>query len=447
MGIWTKKRVPRRRNTMKGGYSLSLLDAARDGNLRKVIRMVEQGVDQNEMNHALAIAAKTNRLAIVRYLVEHGADQNVTNKKGATPLILATFKNHLDVVKYLVDNGADMEKAVISDGYTALLFAADKGYTEIVKYLVQHGADKNKVNDNGASPLLIAAARGRLGIVQYLIEQGADLNKVQNDGTAPLLAAAWNDHLSVVKYLVQQGVDPNKANNKGWTPLMFAAQNGHLEIVEFLVENGADTLLQDNHGDTAEKLAVAEEIKQYLRDYPRKILVDRFIQAVEVQSRGRIASTTVDPLVAYIRNVFENQKQGDPLFVQQVQRICSRPAAKRVLVAALSHDPFFAGLNIDEYCLRPVATEAELHQELPTAHPTRKRMRTRSDSLSPPHALQRPNPRPIITNDSGYMAEIDGRSEYISFLSPDHAPITARQYKRGGRVRGTRKNRKCANNQ
>ena len=405
--------------------------------------MVEQGVDQNEKNHALAIAAKMDHLAIVRYLVEHGADQNVTNKKGATPLMLATRMNHLEVIKYLVDNGADMEKASIVDGYTALLFAAYKGDMEIVKYLVQHGADKNKVNHNGASPLLIAAGKGRLGIVHYLVQQGSDLNKAQNDGVTPLLAAAWSGHLVVVKYLVQQGADSNKADNEGTTPLMDAARNGHLEMVEFLVENGADTLLQDNDGNTAEQFTQVEEIKQYLRDYPRKIIVDRFIEAVEAHPRGRVAHNVVDPLVAYIRNVFENQKHGDPLFVQQVQRICSRPEAKRVLADALSQDPLFAGLNIDEYCLRPVATEAELHQELPTAHPTRKRMRTRSDT-SPPHALQRPNPRPIIANESGYMAEIDGRPQYISFLSPAHAPITARQYKRGGRVWGTRKTRKFA---
>ena len=189
-----------------------------------------------------------------------------------------------------------------------------------------------------------------------------------------------------------------------------------------------------------EKKEILEEIKQYLRKKdPYETTVDRFIQAVDEEGDANVGGDVLNELVAYIRHAFEHGQQGAPAFIEHVQRICSRPPAKRVLAAALAKDPQFAGMDIDEYCLRPVAAEAELYQEqLPRAK------RTRSGPPSPPRADARPNPQPVITEHAGETVMIDGRPHYISFPTPREAPITARMSKRmrvdenqGGSVYGT----------
>jgi ankyrin repeat protein len=406
----TKKQHCRRgRTTRKGGSTSSretetLHDAVYDRNLRKVMRMVQQGAD---------------------------IDKNGNNKLGATPLMIAANNGDLAIVRYLVEQGADKEK-VLNDGTSPLMFAAQEGHMAVVRYLVEQGVDKNRADHKGYTPLMLAAQEGHMAVVQYLVEQGADKEKAMNDGTTPLMLAIQEGNMvaDVVRYLVEQGVDKNRADHKGYTPLMFAAYMGNMAVVRYLVEQGAYTNAINDDGETAETLTKVEEIKQYLRKKdPHETTVKRFIQAVDEEGDANVGGDVLNELVAYIRHAFEHGQQGAPAFIEHVQRICDHPNAKRVLAAALGKDPQFAGMDINEYCLRPVAAEAELYQELPTAQRTRtsKRLRTLS---SPPRANPRPNPQPVITEHAGETVEIDGRPNYISFMSPHEAPITARMSKR-----------------
>lgn len=428
------RRRIRRRTTRKGGSIPSLHSAVDQGDLSKVKSMVEQGADMNEVDKngatPLMYAAQDGHMAIVRYLVEQGAVND-------TPLILAAMMNHMNVVQYLVENGADLETYYM--GYTALLAAVSKGHVEVVTYLVQHGADKEKAMNDDTTPLMLAARKGDMAIVQFLVENGADKNAVRKDGGNALIFAVINGNVSMIKYLVEQGMDVHYTTaEKGMTLLHLAAKYGNIEAVEFLVTHGVDTLLQNKNGDTAETLTNVEEIKQYLRKYPHETTVDRFIQAVDGKGEGdaKDVGDVLDKLVVYIRHAFEHGQQGAPAFMEHVQRICDHPKAKRVLAAALAKDPQFAGMDINEYCLRPVAAEAELYQEqLPRAK------RTRSGPPSPPRADARPNPQPVITEHSGETVEIDGRPHYISFLSPHEAPMTARMSKRMRVGGGTKKKR------
>ena len=433
----TKKQHRRRRRgrtTRKGGSANeeTLHDAVYDGNLRKVMRMVQQGadIDKNGNNNLgatpLMIAANNGDLAIVRYLVEQGADKEKVLNDGTSPLMFAIQEGHMAVVRYLVEQGVDKNRAD-HDGNTPLIIAAHEGKLDIVQYLVEQGVDKNQADHEGYTPLMLAVQEGDMAVVRYLVEQGADKENALNDGTTPLMLAIHEGNMAaVVRYLVEQGVDKNRADHKGYTPLMFAAYKGNVAVVRYLVEQGAYTNAINDNGDTAETLTKVEEIKQYLRKKdPHETTVDRFIQAVDEEGDAKDVGDVLDKLVAYIRDVFESGQQGAPAFIEHVQRICNHPSAKRVLAAALAKDPQFAGMDIDEYCLRPVAAEAELYQEqLPRAK------RTRSGPPSPPRADARPNPQPVITEHAGETVEIDGRPHYISFLSPHEAPITARMSKR-----------------
>ena len=69
---------------------------------------------------------------------------------------------------------------------------------------------------------------------------------------------------------LEQGADRDKADNYGWTPLHWANHYGHLEIVMLLMSYGADLNARTNDGELPIDWASTEEIKQAIRDEPRR---------------------------------------------------------------------------------------------------------------------------------------------------------------------------------
>ena len=65
-------------------------------------------------------------------------------------------------------------------------------------------------------------------------------------------------------------MDRDKANQDGCTPLHFAAGNGHLKIAMLLMSYGADLNARTNDGELPIDLAYTEEMKQAIRDEPRR---------------------------------------------------------------------------------------------------------------------------------------------------------------------------------
>ena len=134
-----------------------LHDAAKAGNLERVILLVEQGADKNQVggkfgDTALSAAAENNCLAVVRYLVEQDADMEIADVMGWTPLIDASRHGHLEVAKCVLEKGANTEKAT-NHGLTPLHYAVMFGHLEIAKLLMSYGADLNAKNSGGKLPI------------------------------------------------------------------------------------------------------------------------------------------------------------------------------------------------------------------------------------------------------------------------------------------------------
>ena len=73
-----------------------------------------------------------------------------------------------------------------------------------------------------------------------------------------------------VRYLLEQGADRDKATVSGYTSLHYAASCGHLETAKLLMSYGTDLNARDNRGNLPIDLARTEEIKQAIRDEPRR---------------------------------------------------------------------------------------------------------------------------------------------------------------------------------
>ena len=150
--------------------------------------------------------------------------------------------------------------------------AVDSNELERVMLLVKEGADKDMFDDDGLTPLHRASFQGHFDILQYLVEQGATIDKTTTPPGewTPLASAAANGQLEVVRYLLEQGADRDKADCDGRTPLHDAAREGHLETAMLLMSYGADLNARSGNGELAIDIADTEEIRQAIRDEPRR---------------------------------------------------------------------------------------------------------------------------------------------------------------------------------
>ncbi len=86
----------------------------------------------------------------IRFLLQRGADPNIRNKKGITPLQLATAMGFTDGVEALIKGGANVN---VGDqtGETPLIAAVHQRNPELVRVLLAKGADPDHNDNSGRS--------------------------------------------------------------------------------------------------------------------------------------------------------------------------------------------------------------------------------------------------------------------------------------------------------
>lgn len=116
-----------------------LFDAVHTGNLEKVQKLVEGGVNINAFSSTLEtplmVAASGKNFPIAHYLIEKKADVNVQDSSGFTPLLHAVMDNNYEFVQFLLKYNADPNIKDI-DGKIAL---------EIAQELATLGQDNQEI--------------------------------------------------------------------------------------------------------------------------------------------------------------------------------------------------------------------------------------------------------------------------------------------------------------
>ena len=105
-------------------------------------------------------AAKNGNLGEVNKLLDKGVDPNKTIFNGETLLYIASQYNNLEVVEALLEKGADVDQAT-NNGETPLYIASQEGHSELVETLLKKGADPNKARtDTRETPIQVATRPG-----------------------------------------------------------------------------------------------------------------------------------------------------------------------------------------------------------------------------------------------------------------------------------------------
>ncbi|CAN7937244.1 unnamed protein product [Ixodes hexagonus] len=273
------------------GKEQELLDAARNGNLAVVERILSQrakktgplaslrrgpGTNAHDQSGYTSLhhSALNGHREIVALLLDHEASANVVDGQGSTPLHLAAWTGNTDVVRLLLERGPSLANVNHSnqEQETALHFAAQYGHADVVALLLSHGAEPGLRNMRGESPLDLAAQYGRLESVSLLA--GAQVHSLQRLATphhSPLHLAARNGHRQVVRLLLDRGF-PVNCRTDGGTALHEAATFGKLDVVRLLLDYGVDPDLRDAQGrratDVLEELntGIAKQARDMIRE-------------------------------------------------------------------------------------------------------------------------------------------------------------------------------------
>jgi ankyrin repeat protein len=222
-----------------------LVQNARDGNLNRVLDLLQRGLDVNDKNEygdtALVWASNNGHLEVVRALLKvEGVDVNIKDMDGGTALIYACWKGHLDVARALLSHVAVDVNIRDNNGETALILASEKGHLDIICALLKHnGVDVNIQDNDGKTALIVASDMGHLEVVCSLLKhEGVDVNIKDDDGKTALIVASKEGHLEVVRALVNYEVsNVNIMDKYGYTALDFARMKTKDGVARLLEEH------------------------------------------------------------------------------------------------------------------------------------------------------------------------------------------------------------------
>lgn len=119
---------------------------------------------------ALHIVIQRRDSTWLSYLLQKGANPNLADKKGNTPLMLATQLGYIDGIDWLVRKKALVDQTNRS-GETALILAVQLRNSEAVRALLKAGANPDKTDSRaGYSARDYAKQDGRASAIASIIE-------------------------------------------------------------------------------------------------------------------------------------------------------------------------------------------------------------------------------------------------------------------------------------
>lgn len=209
----------------------------------------------------------------VMQLIEEGADINLTNEDGISVLALALMKlshkelsrrhrrDNEQIISALLDGHASITGSGI---HSPFIIAAFFKRADLVSRMLRMGADVNQTTEDGASALLLSLSKHDDSTTCFddacaecLLNAGCDPTLRHESGSIAIHAAAMTGCVSILERLLDiRPMDIDAIDGVGNTPLICAATAGQLDAVKLLLDRGADRSLRDNEGKAAKDIAL-----------------------------------------------------------------------------------------------------------------------------------------------------------------------------------------------
>lgn len=147
-------------------------------------------------------------------------------------LINAAYDGNLDEVKRLVGLGIDVNTRNEFDDRTPLHEAACNGHTDICEFLLAKGADIEAKDIGGLTPLHDAARWEHTNTLKLLLFKSTDINTKDENGWTPLHYASWYKFTDMCELLIDAGANPYLKNNDGDTAIDWCTNEEKKYMIE-----------------------------------------------------------------------------------------------------------------------------------------------------------------------------------------------------------------------
>ena len=179
--------------------------------------------DNFELGEQLLSVCEDGELEKVILLLEKGANPN-WRKCNETTIHVVYELTPLDCnKKYSVTSCRERNKV------TPLHNASKNGHATVVKILLEAGADPNAGDSYEFTPIHLASRNGYEAVVEMLLNAGANPNAEDEFKHTPLHQTIYkgrDGHEAVAKLLLKAGADPTATNKFEKTPLDYANAKG-----------------------------------------------------------------------------------------------------------------------------------------------------------------------------------------------------------------------------
>jgi uncharacterized protein len=241
-----------------------LKEAARGGDLAKVVALLDAGADLEQeddgQNTALISASWHDHADVVRELLKRGVKTGHRNQDGYSGLDYGMERGHRQVVSAFVEYWLKSARSANHVEEVRVLEAIAMAVETGAKGSLPDGLHPDEPNASGYGPLAMACRWGAQELVGQLLALGANPNK-QSDSryqSSPLMEATRDGNVEIAKMLLAAGADVNLRDRHGDHALNWAAFFGHPGMVRLLVEKGSRLDFTGQSPETALQIATRE---------------------------------------------------------------------------------------------------------------------------------------------------------------------------------------------
>jgi ankyrin repeat protein len=247
----------------------SLNSAARIGNVKEVVNLLEQCTNINSTNifgeTPLFVAVKNRKVEVVKVLLSFGANKKIGTSDGETPASYATKNCYVEIAKILrqkVYRTPCLTQAKMSEIQKDSNSRYSSLHSDIIKYLILpmiiHDANDllvtigsrcddtltSMVKKSNKSKILNKAIKdNNVGAVKALLFAGVDCNlqiDTKDGMCSPLSVAAQSGHTEIARLLFNAGAPVDGCDGERDVPLAWAVEKNKYDMAKLLLDLGAD---------------------------------------------------------------------------------------------------------------------------------------------------------------------------------------------------------------